>query len=296
MGPTAVGKTDVAIKLAKKINAEIISCDSMQVYKGMDIISQKPTKSQQKQVVHHMIDIITPAKDFNVARYRKMSLKIIRDIHKKEKTPLFVGGTALYMKALIDGLFPSPKPDFKLREKIRKEAQFKERNYLYKKLERIDPKTAQVLHPNDTRRIIRALEVFYKTGITMSQLKKKTKGLGKKYNIKIFCLNRQREKLYERINKRIDRMFGQGIIAECKRLENQKLSLTASQVLGCKEIFVYLDRKCTVSEAKEIFKKNTRRFAKRQLSWFRNDSRIIWVDIGDNETPGGIAERITASL
>ena len=296
VGPTAVGKTAVSIKLAKEIYAEIISCDSMQVYKGMDIISQKPTSLKQKQVPHHMIDIISPSQNFNVADYRKMALKIIKNIHKKDKAPLLVGGSALYMKVLIDGLFPSPKPDLRLRKRLKKEAEFKEKEYLYKRLKRIDPETAGMLHPNDTRRIIRALEVYFKTGIPMSELKKKTKGLKKNYNIKIFCLNRPREKLYDRINKRIDRMFKQGIIGECKRLKNKRLSLSASQILGCKEIFAYLDKKCTKQEAKQILKRNTRRFAKRQLSWFRNEPGISWIDINNNEGPKEIAERIKEKI
>ncbi len=294
VGPTAVGKTEVSVKLAGMINAEVISCDSMQVYKDMDIISQKPSSLKQKQAPHHMIDIISPSQNFNVANYRKKALKIIKDIHKKGKIPLLVGGSALYMKVLIDGLFPSPKPDLKLRGRLKKESEFNEKDYLYKRLKRIDPETAGILHPNDTRRIIRALEVYFKTGIPMSELKKKTEGLKKNYNIKVFCLNRPREQLYDRINKRIDRMFKQGIIAECKRLKDRKLSLSASQVLGCKEIFAYLDKKCTKVEVKQILKRNTRRFAKRQLSWFRNEPDISWIDINNNEGSKETAERIVS--
>ncbi len=296
VGPTGVGKTEVAIKLAKEIDAEIISCDSMQVYKGIDIISQKPTPRQQKQIPHHMIDVVAVTQNFNVADYRKKALKIIKNIHKKKKTPLLVGGSALYMRILIDGLFPSPEPDLKLRERLKKDSEFKEKGYLYKRLKAIDPETAKMLHPNDTRRIIRALEVYEKSGVTMSELKKKTRGLDKSYDIKIFCLNRARERLYEMINKRVDKMFRQGAIGECKGLKNKRLSLSASQVLGCKEIFAYLDKKCNRTEAKEMLKRNTRRFAKRQLSWFRNEPRINWVDINDNESPKVIAERIASLL
>ena len=296
VGPTGVGKTEVAIKLAKGINAEIISCDSMQVYKGIDIISQKPTPRQQKQISHHMIDIIPVTQNFNVADYRKKALKIIKKIHKKKKAPLLVGGTALYMRILIDGLFPSPEPDLRLRERLKKDAEFKEKCYLHKRLKTIDPETAGMLHPNDTRRIIRALEVYYKSGVAMSELKKKTKGLSKGYDVRIFCLSRPREKLYDRINKRVDKMFKQGAIGECKGLKNKRLSLSASQILGCKEIFAYLDKKCGITDAKETLKRNTRRFAKRQLSWFRNEPRINRVDINDNESPKEIAERIKSKI
>jgi len=296
VGPTAVGKTEVAIELAKMINAEIISCDSMQVYKGIDIISQKVTRRQRKEILHHMIDIISPSKNFNAADYRKKALKIIKQIHKKGKTPLVVGGTAFYMKALIDGLFPSAKPDLELRERLKKEAEVKaeaeEKDYLYKKLQTTDPETAKIIHPNDAKRIIRALEVCIKNNAPMSELKKKTKGLTNDYDVKIFCLNRPREELYDRINKRTEKMFKAGAIAECARLKNKRLSLTASQILGCKEIFTYLDKKCTKTEAIENLKQNTRRFAKRQLSWFRNDERIKWVEVSDNKTAKEIAERL----
>lgn len=292
VGPTAVGKTKVAIELAELIDAEIISCDSMQVYKGIDIISQKPAHLEQKKISHHIIDVISPTRNFNVADYRKRALKIIENLHKKGKIPLLVGGTALYMRILIDGLFPSQKPDLKLRERLKKDAESKEKGYLYKRLKRIDPETAKILHPNDTRRIIRALEVYQKSGVVMSELKKKTKGLSEDYDIKIFCLNRPREQLYDRINKRVDRMFRQGAIEECRGLKNMKLSLSASQVLGCKEIFSYLDKKCTKLQAKQILKRNTRRFAKRQLSWFRNEPGINWIDISDNISSKKIAERI----
>ncbi|MFH0732548.1 MAG: tRNA (adenosine(37)-N6)-dimethylallyltransferase MiaA [Candidatus Omnitrophota bacterium] len=295
-GPTAVGKTKAAIKLAKIINGEIISCDSMQVYKGMDIISQKPTLFQQGQVPHHMIGVISPAKNFNVADYRKKALNIIKDIYKRNKTPIFVGGTGFYVKALIYGLFPSPKQDFKLRQNLKSEAEGRESDYLHKKLQAVDPETAKFLHPNDLKRIIRALEVCCKAGAPMSELKKNTKGLSDSYRVKIFCLNMPREKLYDRISKRIDAMFAQGIISECRRLKNAGLSLTASQALGCKEVFAYLDKKCLKTEAIELLKRNTRRFAKRQLSLFRNLSGVEWIDITDKETPVEIAKKIEAKI
>ena len=296
VGPTAVGKTEVSLELAKSINAEIISCDSMQVYRKIDIISQKPTKLQLKKIPHHMVGIISPSENFSVADYRKKALKEIKAIHKKGKIPLLVGGTGLYMKVLIDGLFPSPEPDFKLRERLEKQAQGKEAGYLYEKLAVIDPETAAILHPNDTRRIIRALEIYKKTGTTMSQLKKKTKGLGSDYCVRIFSLNRPREELYDRINKRVDKMFKSGAVEECRRLKGIKLSLSASQILGCKEIFAYLDNKCTKQEATESLKQNTRRFAKRQLSWFRNEPRAEWFDIKSAENAKQAAKALKRKI
>jgi len=294
VGPTAVGKTAVSIYLSKLIDAEIISCDSMQVYKGMDIGTQKPTKYQLKKAPHHMINIIAPTRNFSVADFRKKALESIDKIIKKNKTPLFAGGTALYMKALIDGLFPSPKADKTLRAELKKEER-KNPGILHKKLVKIDPKAAKLLHPNDTRRVVRALELYMQTNTPISELKKKTKGLKSKYKIKIFCMNRDRQKLYKDIEKRVDLMFKKGLVSECRRLKKKKLSMTAKQALGYRETFDYLDLKISLKEAKAFIKRNTRRFAKRQLSWFRNDNRIIWVNV-DGKTPKEIAKIIKGNL
>jgi len=295
VGPTAVGKTEASLHLAKLIKAEIISCDSMQVYKGMDIGTQKPTRTQRKKIPHHMIDIIAPSRNFSVSEFRKKALDYIGKIHRKGKIPLFVGGTALYMKVFIDGLFPSPSMDRALRSSLLKEEKLNGAGSLYKMLLKVDKKTADLLHPNDTRRIIRALEIYMKTGSPMSELKKKTKGLEGLYNIKIFCLNRNRESLYRRIEARVDKIFRDGLIQECQRLKKRRLSTTARQGLGYKEVFDYLDSKATLKDMRKLIKKRTRNFAKRQLSWFRNDKRIVWVDI-DRKRAEKIAEIIAGRV
>jgi tRNA dimethylallyltransferase len=291
VGPTAVGKTEVSIHLAKLINAQIISCDSMQVYKGMDIGTQKPNTFQRKQIPHHLIDIISPSKTFSAAEFRKRVLACLGKIYRKKKIPLFVGGTALYMKALIDGLFPAPSADGRLRRRLLQEEEKNGRGFLYSKLLNVDPHTAHLLHPNDTRRIIRALEVYSKTRKPMSELKKQTKGLADIYDVKIFALNLNRQRLYDRIDKRVNKMFDEGLIEESRRLKKKRLSMTARQALGYKEAFNYLDSKVSLEEARELIKKNTRHFAKRQLSWFRNDKRIIWVDT-DEKLAQDIAKEI----
>jgi len=291
VGPTAIGKSEVSLHLAKLLNAEIISCDSMQVYKGMDIGTQKVSLSDRKKAPHHLIDVISPSRIFSVADFRKKALSCIEKIHKKNKQVLFVGGTALYMKALVDGLFPSPEADKRLRKQLLSSEKKNYKGFLHKKLKKVDSKTAKLLHPNDTRRIIRALEIYINTNIPMSELKKKTKGLKDNYNIKIFCLNQDRDTLYENINKRVDRMFRRGLLAECKRLKIKRLSSTAGQALGYKEVFAYLNKKSSLSDAKELIKRSTRNFAKRQLSWFRNDKRIIMIDI-DNKAKKEIIEII----
>ena len=289
VGPTAVGKTAVSIYMAKRLNAEIISCDSMQVYKGMDIGTGKPTIFKQRQVRHYMIDVISPSRNFSVADFRKRATAHIKTIEKKGKRALFVGGTGLYMKALVDGLFPSPPADHALRSQLLKEEKALGNAHLYKQLLKVDKASAKLLHPNDARRIIRALEVYTNTGTPMSVLKKKTKGLKSEYKISLFCLNRDRREIYATIDTRVDYMFKQGLVAECKRLGKTRLSTTARKALGYREVFDYLAGKIGLNDAKELIKKNTRNFAKRQLSWFRNDERIIWIDI-DDKNPKEIAE------
>jgi tRNA dimethylallyltransferase len=280
-GPTAVGKTAVSIHLAKMLDAEIISCDSMQVYKEMDIGTQKPSPAQLGKIPHHMLSIISPSKVFSAADFRKKALRCVKTIEKKGKEVLFAGGTALYMKALIDGLFPAPPADYSLREELLGQENENNKGYLHEKLSNVDMETAKLLHPNDTRRIIRALEVYVNTKMPMSELKKQTKGLKEKYDIKIFCLNRKRESLYNIIDKRVDLMFRKGMVSECRRLKDKNLSMTARQALGYKEVFDFIDGRACLDDTKNLIKQRTRNFAKRQLSWFRNDKRIIWVDIDD---------------
>ena len=274
VGPTASGKTDLSISLAKKLNAEIISCDSMCVYKGMDILTSKPSKEDRKRIKHHLIDIISPDKEFSVSEYRKLALIAIEDILKRKKTPLFVGGSGLYVKSVVDGLFPSTKKDGKFRKKQYALTKRYGKLYLYKKLQRIDPETAKKIHPNDLRRVIRSLEIYHIEKKKPSELKKKTSGL--RYKVKLFGLKIDRDTLYKNIDKRADDMFEKGIIGEVKRLSKKKMSITSKSALGYSEVLRYLKGRYSLEEAKELLKKNTRHFAKRQMTWFRPDRRIIW--------------------
>lgn len=277
VGPTAVGKTDIAIRLAKKLRAEIISCDSMQVYKGMDIGTQKPSAADRKKIKHHLIDILTPDKEFSAADFRSRALRIISALHKRGKIPLFVGGTGLYMKALLDGLFPSPPKNEALRGRLYKEAKKYGSGRLHEKLEKIDPAAAGKIHPNDTKKIIRALEICYTTGKTVSEMRERTpRPLSDKYNVRIIGLIRPREELYRRIDRRVEEMFRRGFLDEAKEIARRKLGVTAKQAIGYREAFDYLKGKIGLEEAKELIKKNTRRYAKRQLTWFGADKRIKW--------------------
>jgi len=278
VGPTASGKTALSLKLAKKLNAEIISCDSMCVYKGMDILTSKPSTGDRKKIRHHLIDIIPPAREFSVADYRRMALKKIEDILRRKKTPLFVGGSGLYVKAVIDGLFPSAKKDPAFRRKQEALLERYGKTYLYKKLKNIDPGRARKIHPNDLRRVIRALEIYHTEKKPPSELKADTEPL--KYDFKILGLNPDRSQLYKNIEDRVEEMFKRGIVREVRRLSKKKLSMTAGKALGYSEILGYIKGRYSLEEARELLKKNTRHFARRQLTWFRPDKRIEWIKAG----------------
>lgn len=275
VGPTASGKTKLSIKLAKKLNAEIVSCDSMCVYKGMDILTSKPSGADLKKVRHHLIDMVSPEKEFSAAEYRKMALARIEDILRRGKSPLFVGGSGLYVKAVTDGLFPSAEKDLKFRKKQELLAKKYGKAYLYRKLKRIDPERAGKIHPNDLRRVIRALEIYHTEKVRPSELNNTTEPL--KYDFKILGIELDRDKLYKNINDRVDEMFNKGIVREVKKLSGKKLSMTAGKALGYGEVLGYLKGRYSLEEAKELLKKNTRHFAKRQLTWFRPDHRIRWL-------------------
>lgn len=280
IGPTAIGKTRLSIKLAKKIQGEIISCDSMQAYRGMRILSQAPSTIETKKIRHHLICYLDPNKEYSAAIFKEKAAKLIDSIFKRKHIPIMVGGSGLYVKAIIDGLFPSPEADLRFRKKMERYISRYGSKAAHKKLSKIDPDSAKKIHPNDSRRIIRALEIHHSTGKTMSELKSNTKGLKDRYDIKIFGLTRPRDQIYSNIDLRVERMFEDGVLNEVKRLRREKLSKTARAVLGFKEISGYLNGEYDLQTAKKLLKRNTRRFAKRQLTWFRPDRRIRWFDTG----------------
>ncbi len=295
-GPTAVGKTEVAVCLAKKARAEIISCDSMQIYKGMDIITSKPPAILRRMVTHHLIGTVSPASEYNVAKYRQDALRKIKEIMKKGKTALFAGGTGLYMSILIDGIFKGKSQNQGIRNRLYKQAEQLGSGYLYEKLKRVDAEAAIKIHPNDTKRIIRALEVFETTGKPISSLQKQRRGLSREYNVKVFCINVPAEKLYKRIDERVEKMFTKGLVNEVKKLLKLRLSKTASCAIGIKELKGYFDGLYDLEEAKRLIKRNTRLYAKRQLTWFRKDKRINWIEVGEKEKPESVAKRLWKEL
>ena len=275
IGPTASGKTELSIKLAKELNAEIISCDSMCVYKDMDILTSKPSAVIRKKIRHHLIDLIPPTKEFTVAEYRKLALEAVEKILACGKTPLFVGGSGLYVKAVIDGLFPSSKKDARFRKRQEALAKKYGKPYLYHRLKRIDPEAAQKIHPNNLRYVIRALEIYHTEKKKPSEARKNREPL--KYDVKILGVELDRPTLYKNIDDRVEEMFDNGIVKEVKRLSGARLGVTARAALGYKEILGYLKGEYTLEDAKDLLKKNTRRFAKRQMTWFRADKRIHWL-------------------
>jgi tRNA dimethylallyltransferase len=276
IGPTAIGKTDLAINLARRISGEIISCDSMQVYKGMAVLSQAPSRTARREIKHHLIDLISPTKEYSAAIFKDKAERIIRSMIRRGKVPIIVGGSGLYVKAIIDGLFPSPAVDLKFRSRMEKFVSRYGRRRLYERLKKIDPESAGRIHQNDTRRIIRALEIYNSTGRTMTELKAATHGIKEIYDIELFGLTAPRPDIYENIERRIDKMFDSKIIGEVKKLMRLKLSRTAKAALGFKEVAGYLNGEHSLEEAISRLKMNTRRFAKRQLTWFKADKRIKW--------------------
>lgn len=278
VGPTAVGKTALALDIAAKIGAQIISCDSMQIYRGMRILTSMPSPQQCRRVRHYLIESVAPSEDFNVSRYRLRAMRAIREILNRGKVPLFVGGSGLYMSVMLDGIFKSPAGSEAARVKLERDARKKGSGYLHARLAKVDPESAARIHPNDAKRIIRALEVFTVTGKPISFLQKRRKGLWDAYDVRVFCLTLPREELYRRIDLRVEEMFEAGLADEVARLRKRKLGRTARYAIGIPEVKGYLDGEYDLEAAKALLKRNTRLYAKRQMTWFRKDRRLMWVD------------------
>ncbi|MCK8825026.1 tRNA (adenosine(37)-N6)-dimethylallyltransferase MiaA [Fuchsiella alkaliacetigena] len=296
LGTTAVGKTELSLELAKELDAEIISGDSMQVYKGMDIGTAKLAPEKREKIPHHMLDILSPEEEFSVADFQARVDELIPEIIERGKVPLLVGGTALYLKALIQGfIFPEMETDWELRERLEKEAEEKGTEYVHQKLAEVDPQLAQKLHPNDLRRVIRGIEVYRQTGKTSTYFKKQAQKRPPRYQALKIGLKRDRKEIYQRINQRVDKMIKQGLVEEVKGLyqAGYDRDLVSMQGLGYKEIIGYLEGEYDLEEAIRLIKRNTRHFAKRQLTWFRKDEEINWFKVAKYEIEGLVTEIIT---
>ncbi|WP_027356464.1 tRNA (adenosine(37)-N6)-dimethylallyltransferase MiaA [Desulfofundulus thermocisternus] len=295
VGPTAVGKTAVSVEVALKLGGEIVSADSMLVYRYMNIGTAKPTMEERRGIPHYMIDIIDPDESYSVALYQAQARQHIREIWERGKLPLLVGGTGLYIRSVIEPYhFTGAGVDEHFRSQLLKEAREKGAQALYQRLVEVDPETAAKVHPNNLKRVIRALEVYHLTGHPMSSALRQ-KGDGPPYNTLIIGLTMDRQRLYQRIEARVEQMLEMGLVDEVRSLLKRGYSpyLTSMQGLGYKEIIAYLRGLSTIEEAIYLLKRNTRRFAKRQFTWFKRDPRINWINIGHYTGITEIAQEIT---
>ena len=290
-GPTASGKTALAVELAKELNGEVVSCDSMQIYKGMDIGTAKPTQEEMQGIVHHMIDVAEPDEDFSVSRYCAQAAPIVDDIVARGKTAIIAGGTGLYMDSLIQGNDFAPFPSTGVRERLEQEAEAQGIQVLFDRLAAVDPEAAGKLHLSDRKRIIRALEVYLETGETITAHNRKTQLLPPRFSPLWLGLDfENRADLYGRIDRRVGLMLEQGLIAEIQGLLAAGVppKCTAMQAIGYKEFVAALKGECTIGEAADQVRQASRRYAKRQLTWFRRNQKIHWLTREEGRSGGEI--------
>lgn len=280
-GPTAVGKTALSIALAKRIDGEIISADSMQVYKYMDIGSAKISKEEMQGVPHHLIDVLMPEDEFNVCRFQKMAKEALSGIYERGHVPIVAGGTGFYIQALLYDIdFSAEEDHSSVREKLEETVVKKGSKYLHEYLKQVDTASADAIHPNNVKRIIRALEFYELNGYPISEHNRKERQKEAAYDYCYFVLNDDREVLYQKIDKRVDAMIAHGLVKEVQTLKEMGYhkDMVSMQGLGYKEILAYLNGECSLEEAVYLIKRDTRHFAKRQLTWFRREKNVIWID------------------
>lgn len=299
VGPTATGKSEIGIEVAGLLEGEIVSVDSMQVYRGMDIGTAKVGYEERltkdgKYIQHHMLDIVEPDEDYSVGRFQEEAAKVIQDIYGRKKLPILVGGTGLYFNALVyEYEFTPGKQDTQLRTELWEEAETFGSEHLHRKLQQVDPKSAESIHPNDTKRVIRALEVYQLTGKRISETSRNRQG---SYNLAAAGLDVEREVLYRRVDLRVDRMLEQGLIEEVRGLLDQGIirDSISMQALGYKEVAGYLLGEYDLDTCVEMLKRDTRRFAKRQLTWFKRDENIKWFRVDDYDNREQVVESIAS--
>ena len=282
-GPTAVGKTAASIGLAKAVEGEIISADSMQVYRGMDIGSAKISRKEMDGVRHYLVDVLEPEEEFNVVKFQRLARQAAEEIYSRNKIPIVVGGTGFYIQALLYDIdLTENDGDISLRQELEKTAEEKGPEYLHQLLQEVDPQAARDLHPNNIKRVIRALEFYRQTGQKISEHNRKERAKESPYRYAYFVLTDDRARLYDRIDRRVDAMMEAGLLEEVRSLRDRgvKRTCTSMQGLGYKELYACLEGECSLDEAVRIIKRDTRHFAKRQLTWFRRERDVIWLDKG----------------
>ncbi len=301
VGPTASGKTAISIELAKLLDGEIISADSRQIYRDLDVGTAKPTKEQRAEVMHYFVDELLPDQEFNAGKFGEMGRGVIDEIFARQKTPIVVGGSGLYVRSLIDGFFEGPGADRKLRETFDRQVEAGELKHLVEELRRVDPVSASRIDPTKPRRIIRALEVFHTTGKPLSEHQQES-SIVINFVPRIFGLEWERKALYERIDSRCDEMIRNGLLQEVEGLARSgyTTSLNALNTVGYAEAFAYQSGKIPYEEMVRLFKQNSRRYAKRQLTWFRKDERVTWITMSgqtrSDETALRIAQLFRSSI
>jgi tRNA dimethylallyltransferase len=298
-GPTAVGKTELSIKLAQTLNGEIISADSMQVYKKMDIGTAKILPEQMSGIKHYLIDEFEPDEAFNVVKFKAYATKYMNEIYKKGKVPIIVGGTGFYIQAVLyDIAFEDNNTDKSYRKELELIAKEQGATYLFDMLKRVDEPSAIAIHPNNIKKVIRALEYFYQTGQKISAHNEVQKAKESPYNFIYFVLNNQRDLLYEKINHRIDIMIEKGLVNEVRSLyqEGYSSNLVSMQGLGYKEILSYLENECSLDEAIYTLKRDTRHFAKRQITWFKREKEVAWINKNEFEEESYILKAMLVKI
>ncbi len=297
VGPTAVGKTSLSLHIAGQLDSEIVSADSRQIYKLMDIGTAKPTIEEQCLILHHFIDIKFPNEYYSAGQYAREARTTIQSIREKDRLPIVVGGSGLYIRALVDGFFTGEIADEAVKKKLIQEEDEKGLTFLYQKLIRVDPVLAQKLHPNDSQRIKRALEVWEVSGKPLSQFQKKPNNLAN-FNPVYLGLTMERERLYHRIERRVDQMLTDGLVDEVKSIAKLGYSkdLSALQTVGYKEVFQYLDKRINFNQMVELIKQKSRNYAKRQFTWFKKDRRINWYNITGPKDLQSLATTIVVSV
>ncbi|HEX2985911.1 MAG TPA: tRNA (adenosine(37)-N6)-dimethylallyltransferase MiaA [Caproiciproducens sp.] len=283
VGPTASGKTRLAVEIALRKNGEVISADSMQIYRGMDIGTAKPTEEEMRGVPHHLINFAEPSRMFSVVDYVELASRCIADLHKRGRLPVVAGGTGLYVRSLLQNIrFTETDRNDSLREELRRKAEREGIEPLMQELKRIDPQSARRIHPNNLQRVIRAIEIYRTTGRTMTEQLEQSKRDPSPYRACVIGLDfRDRQKLYDRINQRVDRMMESGLLQEAKEVLSLENSATALQAIGYKELLPYFQGQGSIEDAVKRIKQETRRYAKRQLTWFRRDEETHWIFVDE---------------
>ncbi len=298
VGPTAVGKSRVAVRLAKRLQTEVLAADSRQVYRGMDIGTDKPTLEERDGVPHRLIDLVDPDETFNAGIYRRTALPEIDRLHREGRLPLVVGGTGLYVRTLIRGLCEGPEADPTFRAELEEEARRKGAEVLHRELTRVDPKSAARLHPHDQVKIIRALEVYHLLGRPLSSIHQRH-GFGElPFSPLLIGLMRERKALYRRIEERVDSQLARGLVDEVRGLlaRGYDRRLGSMKGLGYRQIAAYLAGDCDYTEAVRLLKRDTRRFAKRQLTWFRKEPGILWLSLAEDEPVEQLTNKVLAMI